>query len=294
MEAVTATQPPMTLAKDEKSAVLESWRDVDFLHRQGQSEREKKTVFKNLRWEEETNMMSRPLLIQRRPFILALLSLTVSIVVADEPPTLESLAWYTPDREFKPVEPAPWVYEGIEKAFVSDFANPRTLPYIDELAAMGVTVIHLGGPEPYYPPKRDGGAYSNPAERALMRAAFDRMRGHGMRIVIGVSPYAPPEIVKQHPEWRLKSSPNEKLLDPSLDLTRPENVPLRSLSLNTPYGDYLIENIAEMFQDLKVDGVSFDGNYHSPINYTPFDIELFRKETGRDFPAKIDLADDGY
>ena len=127
-----------------------------------------------------------------------------------------------------------------------------------------------------------------------MHAAFDRMRSHGIRIIIGVSPYAPPEFVKQHPEWRLKSSPYEKPLDPSLDLTRPENVPLRSLSLNTPYGDYLIENIAEMFQDFRVDGVSFDGNYHSAINYTPFDMELFRKETGREFPAKIDLAADQY
>jgi hypothetical protein len=227
-------------------------------------------------------------------FISALLSVSGYAVLEGEPPTIEGLKWYTPDREFKPVEPAAWVYEGIQKAFVGDFANPKTLPYIDELAAMGVTVVHLGGPEPYYPPKREGGAYSNPAEQSVMRAAFDRMRSHGMRIVIGVSPYAPPEIVKQHPEWRLKSSPDEKPLDTTLDLKRPENAPLRSMSLNTPYGDYLIENIAEMFADYNVDGVSFDGNYHPAINYTPHDLELFRRETGRDFPAKIDLADDRY
>ncbi len=214
--------------------------------------------------------------------------------MAAQPPKVETLKWYTPDRDFKPVEPAPWVYEGIQKAFVGDFANPKTLPYIDELAALGVTVIHLGGPEPYYPPKRAGGAYSTPAERAMMHAAFERIKSHGMRIVIGVSPYAPPEIVKQHPEWRLKSSPNETVLDPSLDLTRPENVAKRSMSLNTPYGDYLIENIAEIFEDYKVDGVSFDGNYHMSINYTRYDMDLYRRETGREFPAKVDLADEQY
>jgi hypothetical protein len=238
--------------------------------------------------------MTQRSLLKNRLLVMAILSISGSPVRADEPPTVESLKWYTPDREFKPVEPAPWVYEGIQKAFVGDFANPKTLPYIDELAAMGVTVVHLGGPEPYYPPKREGGAYSNPAERSIMRAAFDRMRKHGMRIVIGVSPYAPPEIVNQHPEWRLKSGPGEKPLDTSLDLRKPENVALRSMSLNTPYGDYLIENIAEMFADYQVDGVSFDGNYHAAISYTPYDMELFRKETGRDFPARIDLADDQY
>lgn len=226
--------------------------------------------------------------------LMLLVSLACCAVASAEPPTLESLKWYTPDRDFKPVEPAPWVYEGVQKAFVGDFANPKTFPYIDDLAAIGVTVIHTGGPEPYFPLRRDGGTGWNGKESELMQTAFARMRSHGMRIVIGVSPYAPPETVKQHPDWRLKHSPNEKLVDTKLDFTKPENVPLRSMSLNTPYGDYLIENLAEIFQDFKVDGISFDGNYHSAINYTPYDMELYRKETGREFPTKIDLSNDDY
>lgn len=210
------------------------------------------------------------------------------------PPTIESLEWYIPDRDFKPIEPAPWVYEGVQKVFLGDFANPTTLPYVDELAEIGVTVIHTGGPDPYFPLRRDGGTGHAPKERELMMTAFDHIRSRGMRIVIGVSPYAPAEYVKQHHEWRLKLSPDQKPLDTSLDLTRPENVPLRSLSLNSPYGDYLIENAAEIFAEYKVDGISFDGNYHPMINYTPYDIELFRKETGREFPSRIDLADDDF
>src|SRR5262245_45860871 len=74
-------------------------------------------------------------------------------------------------------------------------------------------VVDLGWPEPYDPPKRAGGAYANSAERATMLAGFDRRRRNKMRIVIGVSPYAPPEFVKQHPEWRLKATADEKPLD---------------------------------------------------------------------------------
>ena len=47
-------------------------------------------------------------------------------------------------------------------------------------------------------------------------------------------------------------------------------------------------------QDLDFDGVSFDGNYHPMINYTPYDVELFKKETGLEFPKAIDLGDINY
>jgi hypothetical protein len=223
------------------------------------------------------------------------LLLTLGLVAfAAEPVTTDSLKWYTPDRDFKPIEPAPWVYEGVQKVFVSDLGNPNTLASIDELAALGVTVVHTGGPDPYYPLRRDGGGGPQGKRHEEMQTAFERMRSRGLRVVIGVSPYAPAEIVKQNPEWRLKHSPNEKPLDPALDLTKPENDAKRSVSLNTPYGDYLIENLAEIFADFRVDGVSFDGNYHATISYTPYDMELYRKETGREFPAKIDLSSDDY
>jgi hypothetical protein len=225
---------------------------------------------------------------------LALLLLLSERAISAEAITVESLQWYVQDRDFQPVEPAAWVYEGVQKAFAGDFANPKSLPYIDQLAAAGVTVIHTGGPDPYFPLRRDGGTGPEEKQRTLLQTAFERMRSHQMRIVIGVSPYAPVEFVKQHPEWRLKPSPNEKPLDPALDLRKPEHAALRSLSLNTPYGDYLIENLAEIFREYGVDGVSFDGNYHNPINFTPFDMELYRKETGREFPAKIDLSSDDY
>lgn len=208
---------------------------------------------------------------------------------------LSDLKFYTPDQDFKPITPAPWVVDGVQKVFLFQIELPGTRDYLRELKAQGVTVVHTGGPDPYWPLLRDDANSGPPAEqRATLRDNYKFLRELGMKIVIGISPYAPAEYVKQHPEWRLKGSPDEPLLDTSLDLTAPANVPLRSLSLNTPYGDYLIENIVEMMQDLDFDGISFDGNYHPFINYTPYDMELFRKETGLEFPKAVDLGDINY
>src|SRR6478736_3648584 len=120
-----------------------------------------------------------------------ILILVATTLARGEPVSVESLKWYTQDRDFLPVEPAAWVYEGVQKAFAGDFANPKSLAYVDELAAAGVTVIHTGGPDPYYPLRRDGGTGLAAKDSDLMKTAFERMRSHGMRIVIGVSPYAP-------------------------------------------------------------------------------------------------------
>jgi hypothetical protein len=233
--------------------------------------------------------------VKLRSLVLSLLAgLALPAVATAKPVTTADLKWYTPDADFEPVEPAPWVYDSVGKAFVEDWPNPATWPMVEKLVKSGVTVVHTAGPNPYFPLRKDGGEGGSPAQRADLAAIVKRLHGMGLRVVIGVSPYAPPDYVRQHPSWRLKSSADQPPLDTNLDLTKPENDGLRSLSLASPYGDYLIENLAEMFSDLDVDGISFDGNYHPMINFTPLEMELYQKETGRSFPAKIDLNDDDY
>jgi hypothetical protein len=108
--------------------------------------------------------------------IVTLVVLLSATVIGAEPVTTDTLKWFTPDQDFQPIEPAAWVYEGVQKAFVGDFANPKTLPYIDELASLGVTVIHTGGPEPYSPLRRDGGPGIDARQSELLQTAFERMR----------------------------------------------------------------------------------------------------------------------
>lgn len=202
------------------------------------------------------------------------------------------LPFFTPDAAFKGVEPPDWVLDGVVKVFLA--LEDHTS--IDETAAIGATIIHAGGPSPYYPLRRDDPKSGVPEpEKGRMLAGIARAKQHGMRVVLGVSPYAPVEIVRQHPEWMHHGTDDPAIREKAkLDLTTPENIALRSLPLNTPYGDYAIECLAEMMQDFGVDGFSFDGCYHHFINFSPYEREAYKKESGRDLPSKIDLNDDAY
>ncbi len=222
------------------------------------------------------------------------LALTAVVFLAAAGPVLkaEELPFLTPDARFHGVEPPDWVLDGAVKAFVGLEDHQS----IDELAALGTTVIHAGGPSPYYPLRKDDPDSGVPAaERAKLEAGIAVAKKHGMRVVLGVSPYAPVEIVRQHPDWMRHDTDDPAIREKAkLDLTTPENISLRSLPLNTPYGAYAIECLAEMMRDYGVDAFSFDGCYHAFINYSPYEKALFQRETGRPFPAKINLEDEAY
>ncbi|MBL8889222.1 MAG: beta-galactosidase trimerization domain-containing protein [Planctomycetaceae bacterium] len=214
-----------------------------------------------------------------------LVAASVTCQAADVP-------YLTPDRQFTSVQAPAWVKEGAVKVFLSldDQAS------IAETAAIGATIVHAGGPALYYPLRRDDPQSGIPEpERSQLLKGINFAKQQGLRVILGVSPYAPIEIVQQHPEWMHHATDDPELLKrANLDLNRPENIGLRSLPLNTPYGDYAIECLAEMLQDLGVDGFSFDGCYHPFINFSPYEKSLYQQETGRAFPTRIDLNDDDY
>jgi len=216
----------------------------------------------------------------------ALSLLAVGSALADPLPFL------TPDEEFRGVEPPDWVLDGAVKVFLplDDHAA------IDEAAAAGVTVIHAGGPAPYFPLRRDDPSSGVPAEeRAQLLAGIAKAKAHGMRVLLGISPYAPVEMVRQHPEWMRHEADDPSIREQAQrDLTTPETIARRSLPLHTPYGDYAIDCLAEIMRDFGVDGFSFDGCYHHPIDFSPHEKEMYRRDTGREVPPAIDLNDEAY
>lgn len=198
----------------------------------------------------------------------------------------------TPDSDFRGVEPPGWVLDGVAKVFLGLEDHEA----IDEAAAGGATVVHAGGPSPYWPLRRDDASSGVPAdEKARLLDGIARAKRHGMRVVLGISPYAPVEMVRRHPEWMRHDADDPAILEKAqLDLTAPENIALRSLPLHTPYGGYAIECLAEIMRDFGVDGFSFDGCYHHFIDFSPHEKEMYRRETGREVPPRIDLNDEAY
>lgn len=205
---------------------------------------------------------------------------------------VSNLPFVTPDSQFRSVDPPDWVLDGAVKVFLP----LDDLKGIEETAEIGATILHAGGPEIYYPLRRDDPNSGIPvAEREKLLKGIQHAKRHGMRVVLGVSPYAPIPIVRAHADWLHHATDDPAIASKvNLDLTTPANIGLRSLPLNTPYGDYAIEALAELMQDLDVDGFSFDGCYHHPINFSPFEKQLYQRETGSELPKKIDLNDLAY
>lgn len=159
-------------------------------------------------------------------------SLVVAFLFLSTPALAEPFPFLTADADFRGVEPPDWVLDGAVKIFLAleDHAA------VDEAAATGVTGVHAGGPAPYYPLRRDDPASGVPAEeKARLLAGIARAKHHGLRVVLGISPYAPIEMVRQHPDWMRHDTDDPAILEKAtLDLTTAEHISLRSLPLPTP------------------------------------------------------------
>src|SRR5215469_9919293 len=99
------------------------------------------------------------------------------------------------DGAFRPVTPPEWVFGITRMAFLAPGE-------VAKAAAAGAQVVHTNAVWPYYPLRRDGGG--------LGKDDADRLRGlmaacgrHGMRLVLGLPPFPPVALLKDHPDWRV-------------------------------------------------------------------------------------------
>ncbi len=131
---------------------------------------------------------------------------------------------------------------------------------------------------------RDGGGLS-PADSKALHELVDGCHKRSMKLVLGLPPFPPVALVKEHPDWRV---------DPD-GSGNAHKRPAKEDDLGTrlgcnlgPWGDYLIDVCAELVQDYGVDGYSFDGNYHPRLCHCPACRKAYRAG-GRDLPAKVNL-----
>jgi len=212
----------------------------------------------------------------RREFLGAAGTLAVAGVVAAAVPEAPNSA------PFEPIKLPEWVRGVTRMAFLTPGEVPRA-------ARAGVQVVHTNLVWPYYPLRRDDGGLGKEDAKAL-RDLVDACHKRSMKLVLGLPPFPPVALVKEHPDWRIDSDGSGA----ALKKTAKEDDLGTRLGCNLgPWGDYLIDVCAELVQDHGLDGYSFDGNYQPRICYCPSCKKAYRA-AGRDLPAKADLDDVAY
>jgi hypothetical protein len=213
-------------------------------------------------------------------FCLALALHARAATSADLPP------WYVDDLDFKPIEVQPWVYERPLTAFADSEAD------LHRAIDAGLQILHTGGGPIYWPLHRDDPTSGMPAEPAArLRKFVAAAHAHQMKIVASGQPSGVSlDLIKAHPEWLMHRQD-----DPRFDQKiRQDPVNHPEFCLNSPFGDYYIECLAEILRDYDVDGFSFDGNYIRGLCFCPACKQQYKADTGRDLPAKIDLKNIDY
>ncbi|MFL5340539.1 MAG: alpha-amylase family protein [Gemmataceae bacterium] len=176
-----------------------------------------------------------------------------------------------------PVQPPDWV-RGVTRM---TFCSPGE---VAKAARAGAQVIHTNIVWPYFPLRRDGGGLAKDDAPRLQALVADCRRA-GVRLVLGLPPFPPVELVKQHPDWRVRPDTKPVTVEPD-----EKNLGTRLGCNLGPWGDYLIDVCVELTQDYHLDGFSFDGNYHAALCHCP----ACTKAYARPIPAKINLDDVAY
>jgi hypothetical protein len=183
-------------------------------------------------------------------------------------------------QPFSEIQPPQWVHGVTRMAF-------GTPGEVDRIADAGAQVMHTNLVWPYFPLRRDGGGLSA-EDRKKLQALVEACHKRGLKVILGLPPFMPVELAKQHPDWRIRPNAAAALKPPVEN-----DLGTRSGCNNGPWGNYLVDVCVELIEDFGLDGYSFDGNYHPPLCHCAACQES-HKATGRDLPARADLKEVAY
>jgi hypothetical protein len=115
-----------------------------------------------------------------------------ALILAGGSITVAGLAERVEAAPFAPVQIPDWVH-GITRM---TFCSPGE---VAKAARAGAQVIHTNVIWPNFPLKRDGGGLAK-EDDAKLRALLADCRQFGVKLVLGLPPFPPVTLVKQHPE----------------------------------------------------------------------------------------------
>jgi hypothetical protein len=218
----------------------------------------------------------------RRAFLAAASAAGLAVPLAFAAHANDIAAAETDADVFRPVDIPEWVFDVTRMAFL-------TPGEVAKAAQAGVQVVHGNAVWPYSPLRRDGGGL-RPDDDRLLRQFADECHRHQMKLVLGLPPFPPVELVQKHPQWRVY--PDDSGM--ALRIPVENDLGTRVCCNLGPWGDYLIDVCCELVDDYHVDGFSFDGNYHPPLCYCPACKEAYRGDQNAKLPTRADLDDVAY
>ena len=181
---------------------------------------------------------------------------------------------------FRPIRIPAWVRETLGVGYTLSGMNTAQR---ERAAAAGVTISEFGFVDPFY-------AYYD-SKLLLKRSPYvspDRLdkdlaeyRRLGIRLLGVVPPGLQSEVYEKHPEWRRIGTNTHEI--PQVDMVKQ---PFGGgLCLLGPYGDYLIEILAEIVTKYPdVSAFSFDGLHYAGVCYCAQCRANFRADTGNEIP----------
>jgi len=90
---------------------------------------------------------------------------------------------------------------------------------------------------------------------------------------------------KRHPECRSRPTDDDKYLDDS----KPHKG-----CWNSPFGQYQIDFLVDLVKNYDIDGFSSDGFSPDKLCYCDSCRKLYKKDTGRELPQRVDINDPEY
>lgn len=194
------------------------------------------------------------------------------------------------EREaFRPIRVPAWVQETIGAGYTLSGMNTAQR---ERSVAAGVSLSEFGFVDPFY-------AYfdSKLLKRRSPHVPLERLdkdmaeyRRLGIKMLGVVPPGLQAEVYETHPEWRKISKNTTEI--PQVDMVKQ---PFGGgLCLLGPYGDFLIEVLAEIVTNYPdVAAFSFDGLHYGGVCYCGSCRDAFRKDTSGEIP-NLNMEDPNF
>lgn len=191
-------------------------------------------------------------------------------------------------QPFRAIRIPDWVHGTVGAGYTLSVQNAEQRR---RAVGLGVTISELGFVDPLYVyydsrllKRRSPHVPADLVDREV--AEYRRL---GVRILATYPPTLQSEVYAAHPQWRRVPTNTSKI--PEVDLE--QNPAGGMLCLLGPYGDFLIEVLAEIVEKYQVDAFSFDGLHYGGVCYCSHCRDNFRRDTSNEIPD-VNMEDPAF